>query len=55
MAMLRDDRHLVRILRELRAEQAQNRTDLQRLWKLAERWVRHPSPIPSPQEPGSSS
>jgi hypothetical protein len=37
MAITPDNRDLMALIRLLRAEQAQNRTDIQRLWKLIER------------------
>jgi hypothetical protein len=37
MAVTPDDRGQLTLLKRLRAEQAQNRTDIQRLWKLIQR------------------
>ncbi len=37
MAITPDNKELLALIRQLRAEQAQNRTDIQRLWKLVER------------------
>ncbi len=37
MALTPDNKDLLTLIKQLRAEQAQNRTDIQRLWKLVER------------------
>ncbi len=37
MAIAPDTKDLLTLIKQLRAEQAQNRTDIQRLWKLIER------------------
>lgn len=37
MALAPDTKDLLALVKQLRAEQAQNRTDIQRLWKLIER------------------
>lgn len=42
MALTPDERDKYRLIRQLRAEQAQNRTDLQRLWQIHERLIKHP-------------
>lgn len=43
--IIRKDKDLHSLIRELRAELAQNRTDIQRLQKLIERTVVHQQPI----------
>lgn len=39
------------LLKLIRQELAQNRTDIQRLIRISERTQQHPFPIPLPQSP----
>jgi hypothetical protein len=42
MGLTPHNRDLYMLLRQIRAEMAQNRTDIQRLWKIAPRIQVHP-------------